>query len=118
MEEHAVASALQGVHMSSSSEPEPGRKPSAEEEKDSNPFQLGKDSKPSADEVDKKRSSASAEQEASEECVICMDQQNSHIMVPCGHQCVCQSCADRITEDGETCPICRAAVTMTIAVYK
>ena len=30
MEEHAVASALQGVHMSSS-EPEPGRKPSAEE---------------------------------------------------------------------------------------
>jgi len=64
------------------------------------------------------RSSAAAGPEESDECVICMDQRKSHIVVPCGHRCVCQACAARITEEGETCPICRTAVTMILDVYR
>ena len=104
LEEHAVASAMQGLSLA----PEPDRKPSAEEKDE-------RDSKPSAEEEDKKKGAAAAD--ASDECVICMDQWKSHIIIPCGHQCVCETCADRITAEGETCPICRAAVTMIVAVY-
>jgi len=68
-------------------------------------------------EEDKKESSAAAGPEESDECVICMDQLKSHTMVPCGHRCVCEACADRITDEGETCPICRAAVISTMAIY-
>jgi hypothetical protein len=108
LEEHAVASALQGLSMA----PVPDRKPSAEE-KEPKP-----DRKPSTSaEADTKPSGDAAELEASHECVICMDQPKSHIIVPCGHQCVCQACAERLTEEGETCPICRVAVTMIMAVY-
>ena len=68
-------------------------------------------------EKDKKGSSAATGLEEFDECVICMDQRKSHAMFPCGHQCVCEACADQITDKGETCPICRAAVIATMAVY-
>ena len=71
-------------------------------------------------EADTKWSAAAAGTEASEaaECVICMDQRKNHVLVPCGHLCVCQACAERITEEGETCPICRTAVREAVAVYQ
>ena len=69
-------------------------------------------------EEEKKWSSADAGPEESDECVICMDQRKTHTMVPCGHICVCQACADWITAEGEACPICRAPVTVPMAVYR
>jgi len=147
MEEHAVASALQGLHNA----PEPDRKPSAEKEEvgwrveltgrieemerqkeaavAEEDYLTAAEIKRSiaelveqrealeraVNEEDKKRSSAGPEE--LDECVICMDQRKTHIIAPCGHQCVCEACADRIMEKGEPCPICRASVTMTMAVY-
>ena len=53
-------------------------------------------------------------------CVICMDAINTHACVPCGHQCVCEVCAEVIvpgTPEG-ICPICRAACVQMMRVYK
>ena len=39
-------------------------------------------------------------------CIVCMARPKSHIAVPCGHQCVCGVCAERMQD----CPYCRAPV--------
>jgi len=39
-------------------------------------------------------------------CIVCMAHPKSHLAVPCGHQCVCDICAERMQD----CPYCRAAV--------
>lgn len=52
------------------------------------------------------------------ECVICMDREKTNIFVPCGHQCVCATCADRIVGEGKRCPICRALPTCHMKVFK
>ena len=149
LEEHAVASALQGLSLA----PEPDRKPSAEEKEVTEltgrieemerrkeaavaeeDYLKAAEIKRSIAELvehreavekaiaqeDTKRSAAAAGPEASEaaECVICMDQRKNHVLVPCGHLCVCQACADRIMAEGETCPICRTAVREAVAVYQ
>ena len=84
MEEHAVASALQGWHM----------EPSAEEN----------DSKPSAD-----------EDNARNECVVCLDAPKTIVLIPCGHKCLCEACAEWI-EVGDPCPVCREKVAAKIAL--
>ena len=50
----------------------------------------------------------------SESCVVCLDEAKSHVLVPCGHQCVCGSCGERLAQ----CPVCRQAVTMSMRVWK
>jgi len=40
---------------------------------------------------------------AEENCVICLENKSTHAQSICGHQCVCNTCAARITK----CPICR-----------
>ena len=48
-------------------------------------------------------------------CIICFEAPSSHILIPCGHQCVCQSCMDKVLNE---CPICRAAVDLKVKVFK
>merc|ERR1712008_233548 len=31
-------------------------------------------------------------------CVVCLDAENTHALVPCGHKCVCNECADLLLE--------------------
>ena len=52
----------------------------------------------------------------SEACVVCMDGAKSHVLVPCGHQCVCGPCSERLAQGH--CPVCRTAVTMAMPVFK
>lgn len=47
-------------------------------------------------------------------CVICLDEFRTHVIVPCGHRCVCEACAQMVTD---TCPICRQQVTTVMRVY-
>ena len=49
-------------------------------------------------------------------CVVCLDGAKSHILAPCGHQCVCGPCSERLAQGH--CPVCRTAVTMTMRVFK
>jgi len=93
--------------------PEPDRKPSAEEKDE-------RDSKPSADDDRKKRAATAEYESGGNECVVCLDAPKAVVLVPCGHKCLCEACAERILV-GEPCPVCRVVVGFkwaNIAVYE
>ena len=50
-------------------------------------------------------------------CCVCMDEQASHACVPCGHQCLCERCAETVQKRDERCPMCNGATFMTMRVY-
>jgi hypothetical protein len=51
-------------------------------------------------------------------CVVCFDAPKDHILVPCYHLCVCEACANLLTQmDKPTCPICRTAIQQTNKVF-
>jgi hypothetical protein len=57
-------------------------------------------------------------------CVICMEDEATHAMVPCGHECVCAEDAKSFqgreatrAVRGSVCPVCRAHVTNIIRVF-
>ena len=43
------------------------------------------------------------------DCVACLSAQATIAMVPCGHQCLCDTCAETIMDGDRTkkCPLCR-----------
>jgi len=49
-------------------------------------------------------------------CVICLDREKTHLIVPCGHKCLCAMCGDLVVREG-TCPICRGACQEVCKVY-
>jgi len=52
-------------------------------------------------------------------CVVCMDAPKLHIILPCGHQCVCEACAQQLTQTtSPSCPVCRTPIRETTRVYK
>ena len=54
-----------------------------------------------------------------EECVICMDGAKTHLLSPCGHQCVCAECAESLMERlVPVCPTCRTPCERAIRVFK
>ena len=52
------------------------------------------------------------------ECVICTDAVADHVLVPCGHKCVCPDCAELLNIQSQPCPICRAEIRSAIKVYE
>ena len=51
-------------------------------------------------------------------CVICMDEESTHVNVPCGHACLCQGCAALLdSKGGRECPTCRGPVSMRMRVF-
>ena len=44
------------------------------------------------------------------ECVVCLVKRARMALVPCGHKCVCGSCAAMLKQRGKACPICRETV--------
>lgn len=57
-----------------------------------------------------------AAQDDESSCVICMEFQNRVVLVPCGHKCLCISCA-KSQSAGYRCPICRVVATVACVVY-
>ena len=51
------------------------------------------------------------------ECVICMDATSSHVFVPCGHVCTCDSCSRSIMASSSTCPVCRTVATTVVKLF-
>jgi len=45
-----------------------------------------------------------------QECVICMTNDTSGILCPCGHKCVCVECSALFEKNVAKCPICRAVI--------
>eukprot|EP00964_Phaeocystis_antarctica_P075460 scaffold46557_cov70-Phaeocystis_antarctica.AAC.2 len=53
-------------------------------------------------------------------CVVCLVEPKSHLITPCGHKCVCATCATRVAPAAgrvSTCPICRAKVESVVRVF-
>lgn len=52
------------------------------------------------------------------ECVICLVAPAVMAFVPCGHQCICIKCAERLSEElQEKCPQCRQSSSGLIRIY-
>jgi len=45
------------------------------------------------------------------ECIICMDNERTHLFEPCSHLKCCSGCAQRIIADKQCCPVCRHNIT-------
>lgn len=53
-----------------------------------------------------------------DECVICLDGKRTHLIIPCGHQALCESCAEHHKKGKlEKCPVCRVVVQSTLKVF-
>eukprot|EP00929_Paragymnodinium_shiwhaense_P117958 TRINITY_DN8945_c0_g1_i4.p1 TRINITY_DN8945_c0_g1~~TRINITY_DN8945_c0_g1_i4.p1 ORF type:complete len:567 (-),score=151.52 TRINITY_DN8945_c0_g1_i4:333-2033(-) len=50
-------------------------------------------------------------------CVVCMDSSATHIVIPCGHQCVCNACSEALQKGDATCPVCRTPAKQFIRVF-
>ncbi|KAE8305699.1 Zinc finger, C3HC4 type (RING finger) domain-containing protein [Giardia duodenalis] len=50
------------------------------------------------------------------ECCVCLDKQSTHAFVPCGHLCVCSSCAELLMRVDAKCPYCRARAMETCQI--
>ena len=50
-------------------------------------------------------------------CVVCMDKPITHIMIPCGHHCVCEGCSGKLMANRQLCPICQGACAMSVRVF-
>ncbi|CAF1269617.1 unnamed protein product [Adineta ricciae] len=54
----------------------------------------------------------------SHDCTICLDRIRDTVLIPCGHICLCYSCADELHQRGtRQCPICRATIMTINRVY-
>jgi hypothetical protein len=50
--------------------------------------------------------------------VLCFDAPKDHIILPCFHVCVCEACANQLTQmEKPSCPICRTAIQQTNKVF-
>mmetsp|Transcript_16400 Transcript_16400/g.19665 ORF Transcript_16400/g.19665 Transcript_16400/m.19665 type:complete len:349 (+) Transcript_16400:314-1360(+) len=48
------------------------------------------------------------------ECVICLGERPSVMILPCGHLCMCQGCNNRLkTSNDKRCPLCRQNIQNT-----
>lgn len=48
------------------------------------------------------------------ECVVCMSDESTQIMAPCGHRCMCKACCEHLQRINKKCPICRRDVVQVI----
>ena len=50
--------------------------------------------------------------------MLCFDAPKDHIILPCFHVCVCEACANLLTQmEKPSCPICRTAMQQTNKVF-
>ena len=50
-------------------------------------------------------------------CAVCLDAKRTHIFGPCGHQCACEVCAEKVMANDRLCPLCRTECSMIMRVY-
>ena len=61
---------------------------------------------------------ATAESSAESTCCVCLVDSTTHIIVPCGHMCLCETCSSKISSGSKKCPLCKANATQIIRVFK
>lgn len=48
------------------------------------------------------------------ECIVCLEQERTHVFTPCGHFMFCDKCAMKF----KTCPVCQLPVESTMRVFR
>jgi hypothetical protein len=62
--------------------------------------------------------SGSPQSDEQSECAMCLDAPEDHIITPCGNQCVCGACAEKLKRvRSPACPICREPINATFKVF-
>ncbi|CAE7030141.1 LUL3 [Symbiodinium natans] len=51
-------------------------------------------------------------------CVVCLERPADTAVVPCGHLCLCQRCADAMRGQTTLCPMCRNEASSTVRIYR
>jgi len=64
--------------------------------------------------VDETEMEQDNKEDSENECVICLDGKNDHVVVPCGHQCLCKDCGHTVKQ----CPICRVDIISVMKIFK
>lgn len=68
---------------------------------------------------DSRRSGAPAGTRAGGDCVVCLDDAQTHLLVPCGHLCLCAACSETLmSELCPLCPVCRTPCDTATRVFK
>ncbi len=59
------------------------------------------------------------EQEERTMCVVCLEQARSHVLLPCGHKCLCTTCVETVLGTGAdaVCPLCRSHIQSAQRVF-
>ncbi|KAI1288379.1 RNA-binding protein MEX3B [Halotydeus destructor] len=56
--------------------------------------------------------------EARNECKVCFEREVDCVLISCGHQMICQKCAQYIVDNGDRqCPICRSRIERVQRVF-
>jgi len=53
-------------------------------------------------------------EEECKDCVVCFDNEHDVVIVPCGHYCLCHSCAKEIEKSTKKCPMCRGRMDLIV----
>jgi hypothetical protein len=69
--------------------------------------------------LDDKAGAGGAEQtrKDDDECCVCLDAPKQFMFTPCGHRCVCETCASDVMRTTKECPMCRAAASCIFKVF-
>lgn len=54
-------------------------------------------------------------------CVLCWDREADHVLVPCGHLCLCRNCSRREVLSGGLkgeCPVCKSKIDQAVKVFR
>lgn len=51
------------------------------------------------------------------ECVVCLEEDSSYAFIPCGHRCVCESCAKNLEATTKECPLCRSKIQLIMKIF-
>ena len=50
-------------------------------------------------------------------CCICYFQAKTHALIPCGHMCLCESCAAMLPPSSSRCPMCRKEIQQVVRIF-
>jgi hypothetical protein len=50
-------------------------------------------------------------------CCVCLDAPKQFVFGPCGHLCVCETCANEVMETAKECPMCRTPALTAFKVF-